>query len=145
MGSLVSAPLICIRRKGVLTGAFTRRLWAVLFFALLSFFCSDSFGQTGFVLNGQNWTYDPGDGGEIISGVLVQPTVGTPPYPAVLISHGQGGAATSFGLTKANIMKQWGFLCIAPNYTHTNTSYAIGADGWSPENERRARACGRRW
>jgi dienelactone hydrolase len=113
----------------------------MLYFALIFFWCFHLLGQTGFVLNGQNWTYDPGDGGEMISGVLVQPTVGMPPYPAVLISHGQGGSATSFGLSKATIMKQWGFLCIAPNYTHTNTSYAIGADGWSPENERRARAC----
>ncbi len=96
---------------------------------------------TGFTQNGQNWTYDPGDGGEIISGILIQPTFGTPPYPAVLISHGQSGAANTFGLAKANIMKSWGFVCIAPNYTHTNTTYALGTDGWSPENERRARAC----
>ena len=117
------------------------RVQNVFVLLLLLLLPREAIALQGFTLNGQNWTYDPNDGGEIISGILVQPTIGTAPYPAVLISHGQGGSATSFGLVKANIMKVWGLVCIAPNYTHTNASFAIGTDGWSSQNERRARAC----
>ena len=95
----------------------------------------------GFTLAGESWTYDPGDGGPLIVGRLVQPTVGSAPHPAVLISHGQGGNAAGFVTQKANVMKTWGLVCIGPDYTHVNTSYAVGTDGWSAENERRARAC----
>jgi dienelactone hydrolase len=95
----------------------------------------------GFTLNGTDWSYDPGDGGVLITGKLVQPTTGTAPFPAVLISHGQNGNATGFGVQKANVMKTWGLVCIAPNYTHVDLSYAAGTDGFSPENLRRANAC----
>lgn len=95
----------------------------------------------GFTLAGEDWTYDPGDGGSVISGKLIQPTTGEAPHPAVIISHGQGGNAQSFGAQKAAVMRTWGLVCIAPNYTHVDGDYPPDSDGWSPENERRARAC----
>lgn len=77
----------------------------------------------------------------MINGRLWQPTVGTAPFPAVLISHGQNGSAAGFGAPKAAVMRGWGLVCIAPDYTHINLSYAPGTDGWSAENQRRAEAC----
>jgi acetyl esterase/lipase len=93
----------------------------------------------GFRLDGERWTYADGD--LVMEGILLKPE-GPGPFPAVLISHGLGGSARSFGLTKAREMVSWGLVCIAPDYTH-----AAGAAGdrsrfgASPENLRRARAC----
>src|SRR6186713_1894299 len=95
----------------------------------------------GLTLIGENWTYDPGDGGVSITGKLIQPTTGTAPFPAVLISHGQSGTAAGFGAQKAAVMRTWGLVCIAPNYTHTDLNFAVGTDGCSDENLRRANAC----
>ncbi|MBK7875834.1 MAG: dienelactone hydrolase family protein [Planctomycetes bacterium] len=95
----------------------------------------------GFNLVGEDWTYDPGDGGSVLTGKLIQPTTGVAPHPAVLVSHGQGGTAASFSAQKAAVFRTWGFVCIAPNYTHVDSTYPPGTDGWSAENERRARAC----
>ncbi|MBI5361893.1 MAG: prolyl oligopeptidase family serine peptidase [Planctomycetes bacterium] len=108
-------------------------------FALASF--ASASGLPGFTLVGEDWTYDPGDGGTLITGKLIQPTLGAAPHPAVLISHGQGGSAGGFSAQKAAVMRTWGLVCIAPNYTHVDGTYAPGTDGWSAENERRARAC----
>jgi dienelactone hydrolase len=69
-----------------------------------------------FQLNGERWTYR--DGEFVMSGILLKPE-GKGPFPAVLISHGLGGSAESFGLTKAREMVKWGFVCIAPSYTHS--------------------------
>ena len=70
----------------------------------------------GFHLNGERWTYR--DGAFVMSGILLTPE-GSGPFPAVLISHGLGGSAESFGLSKAREMVKWGFVCIAPDYTHS--------------------------
>jgi acetyl esterase/lipase len=69
-----------------------------------------------FQLNGERWTYRDGD--FVMSGILLKPE-GKGPFPAVLISHGLGGSAKSFGLTKAREMVKWGVVCIAPDYTHS--------------------------
>ena len=69
-----------------------------------------------FQLDGERWTYREGE--FVMSGILVKPE-GEGPFPAVLISHGLGGSAESFGLTKAREMVRWGFVCIAPSYTHS--------------------------
>jgi len=103
-------------------------------------------------LDGERWTYREGE--FVMSGILLKPD-GEGPFPAVLISHGLGGSAETFGLTKAREMVRWGFVCIAPSYTHAVA--AIGnrpgaprggrggqqpADyGASDENLRRARTC----
>lgn len=70
----------------------------------------------GFTLQGTNWTYAQGD--LRFDGVLLKPD-GPGPFPAVLISHGLGGSAETFGMNKAREMVGWGYVCIAPNYTHS--------------------------
>lgn len=93
----------------------------------------------GFQLQGERWTYRDGD--FVMDGILMKPA-GKGPFPAVLISHGMGGNAQSFGTMKAREMVQWGMVCIAPNYTHAGTA---GGDrtqfGASAENIRRAQVC----
>jgi len=69
-----------------------------------------------FKLTGDRWTYREGE--FTMNGVLLKPE-GKGPFPAVLISHGLGGSAESFGLNKAREMVKWGFVCIAPSYTHS--------------------------
>jgi len=100
-----------------------------------------------FQLSGERWTCDAG--GQPFSGILLKPD-GNGPFPAVLISHGLGGSAESFGLNKAREMVRWGFVCIAPNYTHNVRGATRGGGqrsahppdyGASEENIRRARAC----
>lgn len=110
---------------------------------------------TGFTLDGERWTYR--DGGLSMNGILVKPD-GEGPFPAVLVSHGLGGSANSFSLQKARELARRGFLCIAPDYTHSaqaegGRSGAGGGPtggrggahppdfGASAENIRRARAC----
>jgi len=99
------------------------------------------FGQSlpGFNLIGETWTYDPGDGGAIITGILSRPP-GPGPFPAALISHGAGGSAIGFSLPNAHIFTNWGLAGIGPDYTHT-ISQAPENSGWCPENARRAYAC----
>jgi len=111
-----------------------------------------------FQLNGEQWTYREGE--FVMHGILLKPE-GKGPFPAILISHGLGGSAESFGLTKGREMVKWGFVCIAPSYTHSadakgNRPGALKADpqtkgarggqqpidyGASAENLRRARTC----
>lgn len=102
----------------------------------------------GFQLDGDRFTYRSGD--LEFDGILVKPS-GKGPFPAVLISHGLGGSAESFGRQKAREMVGWGYVCIAPNYTHQRS--AVGRPsatpglrgnnnfGASEENLNRAVAC----
>ncbi len=69
----------------------------------------------GFRIDGERWTW--GTGVEEVSGILVKPE-GKGPFPAILISHGLGGSAESFGLKHAREFVKMGFVCIAPDYTH---------------------------
>jgi dienelactone hydrolase len=96
-----------------------------------------------FQLDGERWNYR--DGGFEMSGILLKPE-GQGPFPAVLISHGLGGSAESFGMNKAREFVKWGLVCIAPNYTHNvrgpGRRGAHPPDyGASAENVRRARTC----
>lgn len=109
-----------------------------------------------FELNGEHWTYQ--DGAFKMSGILLQPE-GKGPFPGVLISHGLGGSAGSFGLNKAREFVKWGLVCIAPDYTHSAAVMGGGRPGAggfpkggkgmsmpanvgaSEENLRRARVC----
>jgi dienelactone hydrolase len=58
-----------------------------------------------------------------LHGVLLKPR-GDGPFPAVVLSHGAGGDAQSYGRALGTIMRTWGLVCIAPDYTH-----ARGAPG----------------
>jgi acetyl esterase/lipase len=80
----------------------------------------------GFHLQGERWTYRNGD--LLMNGILIKPD-GKGPFPAVLISHGLGGSSEGFGLPKAREMVKWGFVCIAPDYTHSAKFNAGGRRG----------------
>jgi dipeptidyl aminopeptidase/acylaminoacyl peptidase len=92
----------------------------------------------GFQLDGERWNYCDGD--FTMEGILLKPE-GKGPFPAVLISHGLGGNAQSFGLMKAREMVKWGLVCIAPNYTHIGQGGERAQFGASAENIRRASTC----
>lgn len=94
--------------------------------------------QAGFQLDGERWTYRDGDFS--MEGILLKPK-GKGPFPAILISHGLGGNAQSFGMMKAREMVKWGLVCIAPNYTHTGQGADRAKFGASAENIRRASTC----
>jgi dienelactone hydrolase len=118
--------------------------------ATLFLLCATSLpgaNKSGFVVTGEHWTYRDGD--FEMSGILLKPQ-GKGPFPAVLISHGLGGAAQSFGMMKAREMVQWGMVCIAPDYTHNaraageqraKGSRDMGNFGASAENLHRAKTC----
>ena len=95
---------------------------------------------SNFQLRDERWTCEAD--GKPLAGILVKPQ-GTGPFPALLISHGLGSSADQFGRNKAREFVKWGFVCIAPDYTHARPE--AGADrstfGASAENLRRARAC----
>lgn len=114
-----------------------------------SLIAADAPARTLFVLQGERWTQ--GEGDTQVSGILLKPE-GKGPFPAVVISHGLGGSAESFGLVKATEMLKWGIVCIAPEYTHSGRVMARpaagGARGPTPanagaseENLRRASVC----
>jgi dienelactone hydrolase len=120
----------------------TRRRLAVVAFGLMVAVAPPTRAQglPGFTLTGQNWSYNPGDGGSTITGILLTPYTNVP-LPAVLISHGKGGSAGGFSLPKARLMTNWGLVCIGPDYTHAGAGSTPENEGYCPENSRRARAC----
>jgi endo-1,4-beta-xylanase len=83
-----------------------------------------------------------------MQGILLEPE-GKGPFPGILISHGLGGSAQSFGIGKARELVKWGFVCIACDYTHAPAPGRrldpAGPDrrtfGASEENLRRASKC----
>lgn len=92
----------------------------------------------GLTITGNNFTYNAPDG--TVTGIFLKPA-GNGPFPALLVSHGKGGSATAFSLAHAQNFVRWGFVCIAPNYTHANAGSTPDDEGYSPENSRRARRC----
>lgn len=52
-----------------------------------------------------------------LAGVLLKPR-GRGPFPAVVLSHGAGGNAVSYGRALGRVMRTWGLVCIAVDYTH---------------------------
>jgi dipeptidyl aminopeptidase/acylaminoacyl peptidase len=92
----------------------------------------------GFKLDGEKFTFE--EGKLSFHGILVKPE-GKGPFPAVLISHGLGGNAEQFGRQKARDFVKWGFVCIAPDYTHANGKGDRKDFGASAENILRAKKC----
>jgi acetyl esterase/lipase len=100
----------------------------------------------GFERDGPRWTYHEGD--LSMQGILLEPE-GKGPFPAIVISHGLGGSAQAFGLAKARALVNWGFVCIACDYTHAPapgrrldpSGPERGTFGASEENLRRASKC----
>src|SRR5262245_57736292 len=91
--------------------------WGTIFtlFALLPATSYSAEPLTGFKLEGDRWTYQ--DDTVTMHGIFLKPE-GKGPFPAVLISHGLGGSAQTFGMAKAREMVKWGLVCIAPDYAH---------------------------
>lgn len=79
-----------------------------------------------------------------VQGLLLKPH-GDGPHPAVVLSHGAGGNAERYGLALGRVMRTWGLVCIAVNYTHA-AGVPLGAPGTllepgaSPANALRAHA-----
>lgn len=93
---------------------------------------------TGLRLDGERFIFD--DGTLIFRGILVTPE-GQGPLPAVIISHGLGASGEQFGRPKAREFVKWGFVCIAPDYAHSNPRGDRKDFGASAENIRRAKKC----
>jgi dienelactone hydrolase len=79
-----------------------------------------------------------------LQGILLMPR-GAGPFPAVVLSHGAGGNAETYGRALGSVMRTWGLVVIAVNYTHAR-DVALGApgslleQGGSPANALRAHA-----
>ena len=79
-----------------------------------------------------------------LQGILLKPR-GPGPFPAVVLSHGAGGNAQSYGRELGSVMRRWGLVCIAVNYTHASGT-PLGVPGTllqqgaSPANAFRAHA-----
>src|SRR4029079_2893301 len=56
-----------------------------------------------------------------LEGVLLKPR-GRGPFPAVVLSHPAGGSAQSYGRALGAVMREWGLVCIATNYTHARAT-----------------------
>src|SRR5262249_48720251 len=79
-----------------------------------------------------------------LEGILLKPR-GRGPFPGVVLSHPAGGSAESYGRALGAVMRKWGLVCIATNYTHAR-GVTLGAPGTlleqgaSPANVFRAHA-----
>jgi dienelactone hydrolase len=79
-----------------------------------------------------------------LHGILLKPR-GRGPFPAVVLSHAAGGTAQSYGRALGAVMRTWGLICIATNYTHARgvplgTPGTLLEQGASPANVFRAHA-----
>jgi dienelactone hydrolase len=89
--------------------------------------------------SGTNFSYS--DPHRTFTGIMLKPP-GNGPFPAVIISHGAGGTATGYSLTKAREMLPWGLVCIGPTLTHVAGGETNPVNmGNCPENIARATAC----
>jgi dienelactone hydrolase len=92
-----------------------------------------------FAWSGTNFTY--ADAERTFSGIMLKPA-GDGPFPAVIISHGAGGTATGYSLTKARELSPWGAVCIGPTLTHVAGGETNSVNmGHCPENLARITAC----
>ena len=76
-----------------------------------------------------------------LQGILIKPR-GRGPFPAVVLSHGAGGNAQSYGRALGSVMRTWGLVCIAVDYTHAGGAplETLLQQGASPANAFRAHA-----
>jgi dienelactone hydrolase len=79
--------------------------------------------------DGATWTYKDRVSGITydLQGILLRPQ-GVGPFPAVIISHGAAASAEGYGRAIAQVMVEWGVVCIATNYTHA-TGVPFGSPG----------------
>jgi dienelactone hydrolase len=115
------------------------RLWgAAVLVGLLPALAARAGELPGLRIAGETFTF--ADGTLSFRGMLVRPH-GNGPFPAVLISHGMGSTGERFGRAKARVFAEWGFVCIAPDYAHSERNGDRKNFGASAENIRRARKC----
>jgi len=79
-----------------------------------------------------------------LQGILLKPP-GRGPFPAVVLSHPAGSTAQSYGRELGAVMRKWGLVCIATNYTHARGVARAAPEqlleqGASPTNTFRAHA-----
>lgn len=94
---------------------------------------------------GATWTYHSTEDGAqyALEGVLFVPA-GAGPFPAVIVSHGKGGAPRGYSAAIGRAMVAWELVVIGAMYTHAPDAddagnLPDGADGASPANVLRAR------
>src|SRR5262249_6588627 len=92
----------------------------------------------GLRIDGDKFTFE--EGKLSFRGILIKPE-GKGPFPAVLISHGMGSNGDQFGRPKAREFVKWGFVCIAPDYAHSDPKGDRKDFGASAENIRRGKKC----
>lgn len=93
----------------------------------------------GLRLDGEKFTCEEA-GKPTFRGFVVKPE-GRGPFPAVLISHGLGGNAEGYARPKAREFVKLGYVCIAPDYAHSDPKGERKNFGASAENLRRAGKC----
>src|SRR3954454_7796061 len=74
-----------------------------------------------------------------LQGILLKPR-GRGPFPAVVLSHGAGGNAQSYGRELGHVMRGWGLVCIAVNYTHATNAPAGVPGTWLQQGASAANA-----
>jgi len=119
---------------------FTQSIQRFSFTACLILCCSTARAEElkDLRIDGDKFTI--GEGKTAVRGILLKPE-GKGPFPAILISHGMGSSGEKFGLSKAREWVKWGFVCIAPDYTHSDPKGDRKTFGASEENIRRAKKC----
>jgi acetyl esterase/lipase len=93
---------------------------------------------------GARWSYQSTDGSisYSLTGVLFAPA-GAGPFPGVVVSHGYQGNASGYSANVSRVMRDWGMVAIATNYTHAPDNVDAwllpqGGDGASTANVQRA-------
>jgi dienelactone hydrolase len=93
---------------------------------------------------GARWSYQSTDEGTFyaLTGTLFTPA-GTGPFAGAVVSHGHGGSANGYSSNVARVMREWGMVVIATNYTHAPDELDAGLlpqgeDGASAANVQRA-------
>jgi hypothetical protein len=92
---------------------------------------------------GATWSYsstDEGVGYSLTCTLFM--AASSAPFPAALTSHGNGGNARSYYVGVARVMRDWGIVAIATNYTHAGgmpgaALLPAGEDGASDANVER--------
>jgi len=111
---------------------------SLIIFICLLFALQNASGQlAGFTLTGNpqsamgaTWTYQDSVNGiwYDLEGILFEPPLSSPPFPAVIINHGTGGNAYGYSKNIAQEMVQWNYVCIATNLCHSG-GVPIGSPG----------------
>ena len=93
---------------------------------------------------GARWSYQSTDEGIFyaLTGTLFTPA-GAGPFAGAVVSHGFGGSANGYASNVARVMRDWGMVVIATNYTHAPDALDAGLlpqgeDGASAANVQRA-------